>query len=136
MVLLWTFLATLGFAVLFECRGWAVLAAAVVGTLGWAIYLGLDAFGAGAGLANAGAAAAVTLAATAGRLVKMPQVALLLPGLIPLVPGKAIFTAMDLAVRRDLAGAASAGYDTLVVAASLVVGVAAVSLAARKWSSR
>jgi uncharacterized membrane protein YjjB (DUF3815 family) len=129
MILLWTFIATLGFAILFECRGWAIVMSALVGTLGWAVYLGLTALGAGAGLANAAAAAMVTLSAEGGRkFFRLPAVSLLLPGLIPLVPGQAIFTAMDRAVRRDLTGAASAGYDTLVVAASLVVGVAAVTV--------
>ena len=133
MVLVWTFAATVGFGLLFQCRGWSLLGAAVGGTLGWAAYLGLAALGSGDGIAYAVAAAAVTLWSEAvARWSSRPAVAFLLPGLIPLVPGKAIFTAMDLAVRRQLAEAAVAGYETLVIAAAIVVGVAAVSVVLRK----
>lgn len=133
MVLIWTFLATVGFAVLFQCRGWPVLWAALGGTLGWGTYLLLGGWGAGEGLANAGAAAIVTLwSEGVARLARTPAVTFLLPGLIPLVPGKALFTAMDLGVRRHLPEAAAAGWDALVIAAGIVVGVAAVSVMLRR----
>jgi uncharacterized membrane protein YjjB (DUF3815 family) len=133
MVLVWTFAATLGFCLLFQCRGWSLLWAAVGGTLGWAVYLALAGLGAGEGPAYAVAAASVTLWSEAlSRWSGSPAVSFLLPGLIPLVPGKAIFTAMDLAVRKQLAEAAAAGWETLVIAAAIVVGVAAVSVVLRK----
>lgn len=134
MILVWTFAATLGFALLFEARGWALPAAALAGTLGWAVYLGLDALGAGQGASNAGAAAAVTLVAEVlARRSRSPLLTFLAPALIPLVPGRTLYEAMDRAVSRDLAGAETAAFETLVVAASLVVGVAVVSWAARRW---
>jgi uncharacterized membrane protein YjjB (DUF3815 family) len=133
MVLVWTFLATLGFSVLFQCRGWSLLWAAVGGTVGWAVYLLVTWLGGGEALAYAVAAASVTLWSEAlSRWSGRPAVAFLLPGLIPLVPGKSIFTAMDLAVRKQLAEAAAAGWETLVIAAAIVVGVAAVSVVFRK----
>lgn len=134
MILVWTFAATLGFAVLFEVRGWALAAAAAAGTLGWAVYLAFDALGAGLGPSNAAAAAAVTaVAEMLARHSHRPLLTFLAPALIPLVPGRALYTAMDRAVGRDLTAAGAAGWETLVIAASLVVGVAAVSLAARRW---
>ncbi len=133
MVLVWTFLATLGFSFLFQCRGWSLLWAAVGGTLGWAVYLVVTSLGGGEALAYAVAAASVTLWSEAvSRWSRRPAVSFLLPGLIPLVPGKSIFTAMDLAVRKQLADAAVAGWETLVIAAAIVVGVAAVSVVFRK----
>ena len=135
MVLVWTFVATFGFCFLFQCRGWSLLWAAVGGTLGWAVYLAVSALGGGEALAYAVAAASVTLWSEAfSRWTQRPTVSFLLPGLIPLVPGKSIFTAMDLAVKKQLAEAAVAGWDTLVIAAAIVVGVAAVSVVFRKIS--
>lgn len=132
MVLVWTFLATLGFAVLFQCRGWPVVWAALGGALGWGVYLGASALGSGDPVGYALAAALVTLwSETLARFMKKPAVSFLLPGLIPLVPGKAVFTTMDLAVRNRLAEAAQSGYQTLVIAAALVVGVAAVTVLVR-----
>jgi len=134
VILVWTFAATLGFAVLFEVRGWALAAAAGAGTLGWAVYLVAEGLGLGPGPSNAAAAAAVTaVAEVLGRRTSKPLLTYLAPALIPLVPGRALYTAMDRAVGRDFAAAGAAGWETLVVAASLVVGVAAVSLAARRW---
>ena len=135
MILVWTFLATLGFGLLFQCRGWSLLWAAVGGTLGWGVYLAVAAFGTGDGVAYGAAAVAVTLwSEVLARLTGRPAVSYLLPGLIPLVPGKSIFTAMDLVVRQQLAQAAVAGYETLVIAVALVVGVATVSVVLRKIS--
>ena len=135
MILVWTFIATLGFGLLFQCRGWSLVWAAVGGTLGWGVYLAGAGLGAGDGPAYGVAAAAVTLWSEAlARWTLRPAVSYLLPGLIPLVPGKSIFTAMDLAVRQQLAEAAVAGYETLVIAVAIVVGVAAVSVVFRKIS--
>ena len=137
MILVWTFVATLGFSVLFQCRGWSLLWAAVGGTLGWALYLLATNLGAGEALAYAIAAATVTLwSESLSRWSGRPTVSFLLPGLIPLVPGKSIFTAMDLAVRKQLAEAALAGWETLVIAAAIVVGVAAVSVVFRRPAKR
>lgn len=137
MVLVWTFLATLGFAVLFQCRGWSVVWAALGGVLGWGIYLAASALGAGDPVGYALAAALVTLWSEAlSRVTRRPAVSFLLPGLIPLVPGKAVFTTMDLAVRSRLAEAAQSGYQTLVIAAALVVGVAAVTVLVRPRKNR
>lgn len=133
MILLWTFLATLGFAVLFEARGWHLFAAGAVGALAWALYLALAELGIGIAGANFGAAAAVTLCAEGlGFWTKRPVLTYLAPGLIPLVPGKALFSTMDAVVQKQPTEAARAGWETIVVAAALVVGVAAVSWMVRR----
>lgn len=95
MKMAWYFVQTLmgcigsvGFAVLFNIRGRKLLLAAGGGALAWAVYLactcnGLDIF---AGLFFATLAAALASELLA-RAVKAPVIMLLVPMLIPLIPG-------------------------------------------------
>ena len=108
----WYFVQTLmgcigsvGFAVLFNIRGRKLLLAAGGGALAWAVYLactcnGLDIF---AGLFFATLAAALASELLA-RAVKAPVIMLLVPMLIPLIPGGDLYYMMSFLVRGQLRG--------------------------------
>ena len=107
MKMAWYFVQTLmgcigsvGFAVLFNIRGRKLLLAAGGGALAWAVYLactcnGLDIF---AGLFFATLAAALASELLA-RAVKAPVIMLLVPMLIPLIPGGDLYYMMSFLVR-------------------------------------
>ncbi|NNM54176.1 MAG: threonine/serine exporter family protein [Spirochaetales bacterium] len=132
MILVWTLAATLGFAFLLQCRGWTLLWASLGGVVGWGVYLLMTPL-VGPWIAYAVGAAAVTAwAEILSRLSGKPPVSYLLPGLIPMVPGKYIFNAMDLMVRQHFTDAATAGWEAFIVAVALVVGVTSISVLLRR----
>ncbi len=57
------------------------------------------------------------------RLFKRPALTILLPGLIPMVPGSFGFRSFSLVFNQDVMGAMTATFTMLVIAVSLVAGM-------------
>lgn len=127
IVLLAAAFGSFGFALLYGLRLRYALPAALFGCVGWGVYLGASALGAGEFAAVLVAAAVVSLIAEiAARLFKAPAPLFLLPSVIPLVPGRALYYTMSSLVRRDFAAAEAYGYATVQTALAIATGTGLV----------
>lgn len=122
------FLGSLGFSLLFNVRRTKLLIAAFGGMLSWSVYLL-------AGLAFEKdpiryffAAIFVTLYAELfARVKRTPTTSFLVPGLIPLIPGGALYNTMTYALNNDWHAFGDMAAYTIQLALALAAGVLVVS---------
>lgn len=126
MSILCATLAALGFSIFFNLRGAKLWAAAIGGGLGWLFFL----------LAKPGgdltqyfvASAAITLyAEIMARFQRAPVTIYLVPALIPLVPGGAIYEAMLHALNSENDLFLSIGLHALTITGALALGIVTIS---------
>lgn len=130
-------LGALGFALIFGMRKRYLIFASLGGLLCWAVYLTMEMLLGVEFLSGLTAAAfAVLYAELMARRLKTPATLLVVPAIIPLVPGGSLYYTMACVVRRDFAGARSFGLQTaefaLAIAAGLSLIIALRDLRARK----
>ena len=99
-----SFFGSLGFAVLYNTRGRRLLIPAAGGAFFWAVYLVLLHFFRNAYLGFFVVAILITLYSEIwARVLKTPATTVLMPPVIPLIPGGALYYTMDAALRKELA---------------------------------
>ena len=129
------FFGALGFAELFGMRRRYLLPSSLGGLLAWGVYLLLaERFG-GFAVCLAAAAFGVLYAEALARIYKTPATLFLIPTVIPLVPGGALYYSMDSAVRGDLEMARVYGSQTLNTALAIAAGMS-FALAIRELRTR
>ncbi len=127
VILIATFAASFGFALLYGVRLRCAVIGALMGLLGWSAYLALTAAGLGIFAATTVSAAAVALMAEGGaRWMKVPVPLFLLPAIIPMVPGSLLYSAMLSLIRRDNEAARAYGYTTGQIALAIATGLGIV----------
>jgi len=100
----------------------------ILGAIGWLLYkLVLSYFVSLALGYFLGAFAVALLAEVLASLLRAPATVFLLPGLLPLVPGGGIFSMMRYAVLQDFPMTKQTGYETLVAALAIALGIAVAS---------
>ena len=115
---------TLGFAVLFNTRGLKLLAATAGGTLAWAIFLAFNALLANEALCYLIAALLISFYSEAmARLLKTPNTTFILTALVPLIPGGSLYYTMKYAFEKNAPQFKAQGLHTLLLAAALATGV-------------
>ena len=130
------FVGSLGFALVFGMRKKYLFAASLGALLGWGVYLAADALLASGFLPPLFAAAfALSYSELMAKLLKTPATLFVIPAIIPLVPGGSLFYTMSYAVHRDLANARAYGSQTLETALAIAAGISIV-LAARELRTR
>lgn len=119
----YAFMATLGFSIILHVRGSNVFFASLGGALGWAVYyLGKE--HASEVLAYFLAALAVTLFSEIMAVVrKTLSTTFLIPGIIPLVPGGAVYRAMAAWLHSSDSSFFDLGTYALYVAGSMAIGI-------------
>ena len=119
---------SVGYAMLSHIRGVKLLVAGLGGLLTWGIYLLLrepvDSLLV-ANLLAAGFAAAY--AEIMARVLRAPATIFVMPAVITLVPGGALYYTMYSAIAGDAAGASAHGYEAWNVAVGVAIGIAAVT---------
>jgi len=122
------FLGSLGFAMLYNIRGSKLLYAAAGGLLGWLINLSCGPWLGNEAAQYFFAAVGVTFYAEAlARLQKTPATTFLIPAIIPLVPGSALYYTMSFAVNGLWPMSMEKGIYTVVLALSLAAGIMVAS---------
>ena len=122
-------IGSLGFALLFGLRAKHLAPAALGGMITWGIYLGVHALIPSLFLANLCASIfAVTYAELMAHLQKCPATLFVIPGVVPLVPGGALYYAMDCAVKGNLTGAGAHAHQTLIIALAIAAGISFVTV--------
>ncbi len=122
------FIATFGFGILFNIKGYKLILAAVGGMIGSLVYtLCMElAYSEVLSLFIASMCFAIYSEILA-RVCRTPVTTFIICSLIPLVPGKGMYETMKLAVNGEDLSALSKGIDTLANAGALALGIILVS---------
>ncbi|OHD19076.1 MAG: hypothetical protein A2Y38_16875 [Spirochaetes bacterium GWB1_59_5] len=130
--LLWAFLATLGFGVLFRAPLRDLPFAAFGGALSWGAYLVLRAATGSESLSFFVASIVVGIyAEAAAALLKRPATLFIISAIIPLVPGAGMYRTMFEAVAGNAEASAATGFQTLTLAGAIAGGLAVASAVSR-----
>ena len=125
-------LGTFGFNILFNNRGKKLVFATLGGLLSWAVFLVLAPVLPGEAVRYLLSAATITsYAEVLARLEKTPTTTFLVPSMIPLIPGGALYYTMNYALNKQWSQFAQQAFYTLQLALSLAVGVIAVTTVVR-----
>ena len=122
------FIATLAFAVVFNVPVRYLLPGALAGTIGWLIFRSLGGTNTAIFLASLGIG---LLAEGGARMFRVPVLIIVVPGIIPLVPGVGAYSTMLALIKGDFIGALTKGTETLFAAGAIAVGVALVTVPLR-----
>lgn len=116
--------ACVGFSLIFQLRGKDVLIAALCGVFSWAVYLVTGNVLDSAVLPYffAGAAAAF-YAETAAIMFSSPVTVYLIPGIIPTVPGLAVYRAMEDGLKGNIEGFLEKGLETFKIGGAITMGL-------------
>lgn len=126
--LLTAFLGSMGFSILFHIRGVKLLFAGLGGFLSWGFYLLISPAMDSLLIANLLAASfSAAYAEVMARALRSPATIFVIPSLIPLVPGGALYYAMYSAMVGDSEALSFYGFQTWNVALGIAIGVAAVT---------
>lgn len=121
-------LGTLGFNILFHIRGRKLVFATLGGTISWAVFLAFAPVLPGEAVRYFLSAAVITLyAEMLARLEKTPTTTFLVPSAVPLIPGSALYYTMNFALNHQWTDFAAKALYTLELAASLALGIIAVT---------
>ena len=117
-------LGSLGFAALFNIRGKKLIFATIGCFLSWATYLAAACINANPYFCGFISTVLTTLyAEVMARMVKTPATVFLVSATIPLIPGAALYRAMNCLMHRNYAGFSKEGTYTLLFAASMSAGI-------------
>lgn len=130
--LLWAFLATLGFGVLFRVPPKDLPFAALGGALSWGSYLVLRSMTGSDSLSYFIASIMVGLyAELAAAFLRRPATVFILSAIIPLVPGAGMYKTMFEAVAGNAESSANTGFQTMTLAGAIAGGLAVASAISR-----
>ena len=125
-------LGTLGFNILFNIRGRKLVLATIGGLISWTVYLSLEPLWEGEALRYFVAAAVVTVyGEVMARVVKTPTTTFLVPSIVPLIPGSALYYTMNYALNKQWRAFSNQAFYTMQLALSLAVGIIAVTTVTR-----
>ena len=126
------FLGTLGFNILFNIRGRKLLFATLGGLISWSVFLALQPLLPGEVIRYLLSAATITVyGEILARLEKTPTTTYLVPSVIPLIPGSALYYTMNYALNKQWSQFAHQAFYTLQLALALAVGIIAVTTTVR-----
>lgn len=117
-------IGTLGFSIYFRVSEKNVAASTIGGAIGWSIYLLMFHFSKELFISNFAAAIVVYIySEIMARLLKAPSNVFLIPGIIPLIPGGALYYTMRGVVDGNTQMFLSKGSDTVVVTFGIAGGI-------------
>lgn len=121
-------LGTLGFNLLFHIRGKKLLFATLGGTISWSVFLLLGAWLPDEALRYFLATAVITVyGEVLARIMKTPTTTFLVPSIIPLIPGSALYYTANYALNKDWGAFLQKAFYTLQLAVCLAAGIIAVT---------
>ena len=120
-------IGTLGFGILFNIRGKKLVLAVLGATLSWSLCVALESVMAGEPTRWFISAMFVAMwAETLARLLRTPATTFLIPGIIPHIPGGALYNTMRFALERQWSECFSKAFYTFRLALSLALGIIVV----------
>lgn len=131
-----SFVATLGFGIIFNIHGKNLFFASVGGAISWFVYALSLKFNLSVPMAMFVAAVAFSIySEILARKLKTPVTTLVLTALIPLVPGSGMYYTMYQVVTGDIDKALELCLNTIASAGALALGVIFVSTITRRYYS-
>lgn len=125
----YSFVASLGFALLFNAPRRSIVPACIVGGISWVVYEFLQVRAYNYMLSAFLAAFIIgILGEIFSRKLKNPATLFILPGLIPLVPGAGMYYSMNQLIAQNYNSFIEIGAKTFFTAAALSVGIVASSI--------
>lgn len=126
---IYSFIASLGFALIFNAPKRSILPACLVGGISWVVYEFLQ-------VQNCNYIFSAFLAAfiigilgeVFSRRLKNPATLFILPGLIPLVPGAGMYYSMNYLIAQNYNSFIAVGAKTFFTAVALSIGIVASSI--------
>lgn len=123
-----SFIASLGFGIIFNIRGKNLIFAALGGGLSWFCYLFFRNFSMSDVLSFfLSSVIFSTYSEICARILKTPVTTIVICALIPLVPGAGMYYTMYEAITGNITGSIELGLTTIANAGSLALGVVFVS---------
>ena len=127
-------MGTLGFNILFNIRGRKLVLATLGGLISWAFFLALELVFPSEALRYLISAAMITVyGEILARQEKTPTTTFLVPSIIPLIPGSALYYTMNYAVRGMNEQFAVQGLHTAAIAGIIAVGILLASTTVRMY---
>lgn len=119
-----SFIASAGFAVLFNIPRGSLFKCGLVGMLGWLVYLVLTGQGLDTIMASLGASFFVSLLSQLlARMFKMPIIIFSVSGMIPLVPGGIAYDAMRNVVENHYDIAVQLAAKSFMISGAIAIGL-------------
>jgi len=119
-----SFLATLGFAVIFNIPRRHLITASLNGALGWTLYTLIMQLGGTTIFANfAGAVTVGLIGELLANYFRKPATIFIIPGIIPFVPGYGIFYTMESIMLHNFTEAVSKGSESFMIAVAIASGL-------------
>lgn len=119
-----SFVATLGFALVYNIRGRNLLLATLNGAFSWAVYLLCQHFFDSLVFSFFAAGAATAVYAELGAyLFKTPATVYLIPGIIPLVPGLTVYRTVESGLFGDLSAFGEGLFSTVKIGGAIALGL-------------
>lgn len=128
-------MATCGFSIFFNAPKKLLLPSSVVGGVGWIIYLVMSvhfdnplvyAF-----------TAAIFIAVSSeifARLLKQPAIVIIIPGILPLVPGISLYNTVLYTIQKKYELAASTGTRAMIISIGISLGILVVASLSRMFN--
>lgn len=128
MHFIYSFFATVGFAVFLNAPKSTLLPGGLAGGIGWAVFYYLVMLTENDILSNFVAALLVSyISEILARKLKQPAIIFIIPGIIPLVPGLGMYNTMLYLVQNDYNNAIAKGADVLFVGGAISLGILVVT---------
>ena len=123
---------TIGFSLLFNVRGRKLFFGTLGGILSWTAFLLLEYWFSSEALRYFLSTAAITVyCEVLARVEKTPTTTFLVPVVIPLIPGSALYYTMNYALNEQWRAFATQAFYTLELALALAVGIIATTTLVR-----
>lgn len=127
-----SFLATLGFAVIFNTPRRHLITASMNGALGWMFYTLIIQLGGTSIYANfAGAVTVGLIGEFLANFFRKPATIFIIPAIIPFVPGYGIFYTMESIMMQNFTEAVSKGSESFMIAVAIASGLIVSSTVGR-----
>ncbi|SHH13919.1 threonine/serine exporter family protein [Tepidibacter thalassicus] len=134
---IYSFMATIGFSIIFNVPKKSLFYASITGSIGWTLYIYMSNITSSAPLSNFISATVIgILGEIFARIDKKPVTVFIIPGIVPLVPGYGMYLTMLNIINNNFYKAAKIGSDTIFVAGAIAMGIILVSSTAKVIKKR
>ena len=132
-----TFIACIGFAIIFNIHGFGIIICAIGGTLTWIVYCVADYFGCDIYVSYFLAAIVAALySEIMARVRKYPAISYLVVAIFPLIPGAGVYYTTSYLLQGDQTAFMQKALQTIGIAGVIAVGILMVSTLVRLWTGR
>lgn len=135
--LVFAFVCTIGFSILFNIPKDSIAKTGLIGALGWIVFFSLNqAYNSPVGSAFIASLTIGLLGESFARFFKKPATVYITPGIIPLVPGASSYYTMLAIIEKRFMDAADLGTETLLIAISIASGIIIASSISKIFSRK